>query len=181
MKTFDLSVTHHDSFAGSVLSCSLWLTFNVMLINTFLTFVCCCCLFVCLQSTSFIQTLWIEQATFTLFVSLPKMKNGLFLLTSRAVVFLLALLVYLCVNWKRGAEYAPGVSRPCYSCNISYVQWILYIACTVCSHVREPALHMFRCPRSSHLAYVRWAAVSAEQRLCDTYTTFSAVDIFINC
>lgn len=33
----------------------------------------------------------------------------------------LNLLVYLCFGRKQDAEYASGVSRPCYSCNTRYM------------------------------------------------------------
>lgn len=36
----------------------------------------------------------------------------------------LNLRVYLCFRRKRGADYASGVSRPCYSCNTRYMHWI---------------------------------------------------------
>lgn len=52
------------------------------------------------------------------------------LLQVHAAVFLPAsiLRVYLSFRRKRGAEYASGVSRPCYSCSTRYMHGIRSIA-----------------------------------------------------
>lgn len=88
----------------------------------------------------------------------------------------LNLLVYLCFGRKQDAEYASGVSRPCYSCNTRYMHWI-YSMHTVFS---DPWTWLYTCV-TMHMLNLPRAGLNVAQCMCDTQSVFSHVAVFIKC
>lgn len=170
-------------FACLVLSCWLCLWCDVMM-NTFED------IFWVVSSSSFIQTLWREQAAkadvfvndepvcpvesssaFTFFISPPQRVLSLFKI--HIVVSFLGLLVYLCFSRKHGVEYVSGVSRPCYSCNIRYMQWI-YSMCTVFPY---PWTWLYTCV-GMHMLILPRGVLNVAQKMCDTQYIFSCCHFY---
>lgn len=89
------------------------------------------------------------------------------------VVSFLGLLVYLCFSRKHGAEYASGVSRPCYSCNIRYMQWI-YSMCTVFPY---PWTWLYTCV-GMHMLNLPRGVFNVAQKMCDTQYIFSCCHFY---
>ncbi len=129
-------------FACLVFSCWLWLAFDVMM-NTFLAFFCLCCQLPLFRGCGENRQprgmcLWMMNlcsSAFMFFISPPQQQTLLSLLTSHIGVCFLGLLVYWRLNWKHGLEYVSGVSRPCYSCNISYMQCICSMYILISMHL----------------------------------------------
>lgn len=84
----------------------------------------------------------------------------------------LNLLVYLCFGGKQDAEYASGVSRPCYSCNTRYMHWI-YSMHTVFS---DPRTWLYTCVMM-HMLNLPRAGLNVARR--HTVCVFSHAAIFI--
>lgn len=89
------------------------------------------------------------------------------------VVSFLGLLVYLCFSRKHGVEYVSGVSRPCYSCNIRYMQWI-YSMCTVFPY---PWTWLYTCV-GMHMLNLPRGVLNVAQKMCDTQYIFSCCHFY---
>lgn len=81
--------------------------------------------------------------------------------------------VYLCFRRKLGAEYASGVSRSCYSCNISYMQWI-YSMCSVFSY---PWIWLYTCV-GMHMPNLLTSVPNVAQKMCDTQDILSCCHFY---
>lgn len=108
-------------FAWSVFSCSLWLAFEVLM-NMFLILI----LFLKPLVTGWSVRMLCNCGRMDKCAQLnsPQHLHLLFLHHRNRAWFLCSpalSLIYLSLNWKHGAEFTSGVSRPCYPCNTSYM------------------------------------------------------------